>query len=144
MPGPGTSENRFILELDGVPIIQASEVSGGMLEHTAVKLYESNRANPHLVRGNYEVKDLTVKQGHAINGAGDAFFLWMELYIKGLDPEKRSCRLIIMDETGLIPDSIYQLTNCVPKQFGPDSHNASGTNPSYFSFVITPEDMLLV
>lgn len=140
----GTSEGRFLVEFDGVVACAASEVSGIMLDHTPFELYVGNKPNPHLGRANYKAGDVVIKQAHALNQEGSEMFAWFRNYIKGNFAEKRTMRLLVMDEEGKTPVAIHEMTNCVPKKIEEDSHNASSNNASYFKLTIQPEDIDMV
>lgn len=138
--GNGTHENRFLIEIDGVTAVRAAECSGLDFEHTPAKLYESNRPNPNLVRGNYEIKEISFKQGEALNDTGTEFFQWLYDFSNGLDMSRKNCRVIVMDESGLSPEVTYNLSACVPTKQGPESLNAGGTNAHLFHFGLMAED----
>jgi phage tail-like protein len=137
----GTGQNRFLIELDGVTAIRASEVSGGKLKHTPFSLHESNRANPHKGRGNYEVEEVVVKHAHALNETGQEFFSWLIAFARGDEVERRTMRVIVLDEDGRTPVTTYEYLNCVPVTKGPESHSASSSDASMFEFTVAPEDM---
>ena len=144
MPGQGTHENRFLIEIDGVTAVRAAECSGLDFEQTPAKLFESNKPNPNLVRGNYEIKEVSFKQGEALNGTGDEFFQWLFEFSNGLDLSRRNCHVIVMDEDGLSPFAIYALVKCIPVKMGPGNLNASGTNASLFNFSLMAEDCIRI
>lgn len=140
----GTSEGRYIFEFDGVSAIRSSEVSGISKDHEEFELYESNRPNPRLGRGHFKCSDISVKHAHALNNTGLEVFRWMDSFVRGENVERRSGRLIVLDEDGRTPVDIYELELCIPKKFEADTHSAGGKNASYFKFVIRPEDMRLL
>lgn len=141
MPGQGTHENRYILELDGVAAVAASEVTMPGKDHTPFELYVGNRSNPILGGGNFKIGDLSFKHAHALNQAGTELFQWMDDYTGRIDLSKRNARLVVMDEDGQTPVAEYEMTECVPTSFKPEAHSASGTNASMFSFSLRPTDM---
>lgn len=140
----GTSEGRFLIEVDGISAIRAAEVSGVSKDHEEFELYESNRPNPHLGRGHFKCGDISVKHAHALNEAGLEFFRWMDDFVRGNNVERRSARLIILDEDGRTPVDIYELERCIPKKFEAETHTAGGKNASYFKFTLRPEDFRLL
>jgi phage tail-like protein len=141
MPGRGTSEGRYLVEIDGVPAVRASEVNGIRFDHTEFKLYVGNDPMPLKGRGHFEVSDVTIRHAHALNGAGDDLFQWMRDFRNGDNVERRGMRFVVLDEDGQTPVATYELINCIPKQFEVDSHTGGGTNPSYFRFMVSAEDL---
>jgi phage tail-like protein len=140
----GTSEARYLIEIDGITAIESSEASGLKKTHEEFELSVSNRPNPILGRGNFKVEALTIKHAHALNSVGEEYFEWFEGYIHGVNVEKRSARLIILEQNGDTPTAIYELIDCVPLTLEPQTHTAGGRNASYFNFSIRPEDMRLL
>jgi phage tail-like protein len=139
----GTAASRYVVEIDGVAAIRASEVSGVGMEHTLVELHVGNRPNPILVRGNFKVNEVTFKHGHALNSAGVETMAWMQGFINGDVVERRNMRLVIMDEDGLSPVAEYDMSGCVPTKFMVETHQGNANDPSYFSFSLRPEDLRL-
>src|SRR6266700_278102 len=105
----GTHENRYLLEIDGITAVSASEVTMPGLEHTPVELYVGNRPAPFLVRGQFKVSDLTFKHASALNLIGDELFTWIRAFIDGLDMNRRTARFVVMDEDGVTPLDVYEL-----------------------------------
>lgn len=137
----GTHEGRYLLEIDGVAAIRASEVTMPSKEHTPVELYVGNHPNPTLSRGNFKVGDLTFKHATALNQTGQELFQWADDYMDGVDVGKRGARFIVMSEDGLSPLEEYELQECVPTSFKPETHSASGTGASMFTFGLRPTNM---
>lgn len=138
-----TSEGRYLIEVDGITAVESTEVSGVNKTHQEFELFISNRPNPILGRGHYKCEKITVKHGHALNSAGEEFFAWFDGYINGTNVEKRNARLIILEEDSDTIAAIYELEECVPIMFGPDTHTAGGNNASYFRFEFRPTNMKL-
>lgn len=139
-----TSQNRFIFEIDGMPAIVATEVTLGSVKLTPFKHQPGNQPNPDLGRGNFEVEELTVKHAHGVGQTEFVFGTYFEAYKRGIVTEKLNCRLLIMDEGGLIPIQQWDLIACIPTTFKPEAHTGTGTEVSQFSFGLTPTDMRLV
>jgi phage tail-like protein len=137
----GTSESRYLVEVDGVTALDVSEVSGFGKKHTPFKLSVGNRPSPILGRGNFEIEEVTFKHAHALNNAGQEFMQWLEDFTDGIDTSRRSARVIVLDEDGQSPVAQYELLDCVPTSFKIETHTAGGNNPSYFSFMLMPENM---
>ena len=98
----GTSAGRFIFEFDGVAAVRASEVTGIGVMHEEFEFYESNRPNPHIGRGHYKCDKLKVKHAHALNSTGREVFQWFRQCVKEGNVERRSGRLIVLDEDGAL------------------------------------------
>jgi phage tail-like protein len=140
----GTSEGRYIFELDGVSAIRSSEVTGVGKNHEEFELYESNRPNPTLGRGHFKCDKIKVKHGHALNQTGAEVFVWMDDFLNGLNTERRNARLIVMDEDGRSPVATFTLRRCIPISYMADTQTAGGKNANYFNFEIRPEDMEMI
>ncbi|HEY6334096.1 MAG TPA: phage tail protein [Blastocatellia bacterium] len=139
MPGQGTSEARYIIEMDTVPVIAATEVSGLDMKHTPAKFFPSNQPFPNLPRGNTECDEVKVKHAHALNSAASNVWSWFQAFVLGYGVQRITFRFIVLDEDGLTPIATYTCTNCDPTSFGADSHNAGGNNASFFNFSIKPQ-----
>lgn len=144
MPGRGTSEGRYLVEIDGVTAVRATEVSGLKLQHDAFELHEGNKPNPSVGRGNFKVPEITVKHAHALNETGTEVMQWLQDFIRGVDLTRRGMRMIVLDEDGISPVSTYELQDCVPCDYTVETHSGGGNNPSFFSFMIRPEDMQML
>ena len=141
MSGRGTSEGRYLIELDGIAAVRATEVSGLKIELDNFELYEGNKGNPSYGRGHFKVGEVTVKHAHALNQTGAEFLSWLQDFARGIAVERRGARFIVLDEDGSTPIEDYELLSCIPKMFQVESHTAGGNNPSFFTFSIQPEDM---
>jgi phage tail-like protein len=146
MPPP--NEGNFLIELDGVPVLMASEVNGLRLDHTVTVTRVGNRPGPIKSRGHFDVDDVTVKHAHAVPGAEQAaaaVWAWFRSVTLGIGlVERRTLRVVVMDETGRTPERYYDLINCLPRTFGEDTHTAGGNNPATFTFSVAPDDMILL
>ena len=142
--GFGTSETRYLVELDGITALAVSEISGFGKKHTPFKLNVGNRPNPILGRGQFEVEELNLKNAHALNQTGREYMQWLDDFTEGIDNSRRSARVIVLEEDGVSPAAIYELQDCVPTMFKVETHSAGGNNPSYFSCGLMPENMRLL
>src|SRR5436853_3597657 len=116
------SEGRYLIEIDGITSIEATEATPPSKDHSKVELHVGNRANPILLRGNFKCSDFSMKHAHSLNAAGDEFFKWLDDFVSGRNVERRSARFIVMDESGQFPAQIYEMQECVPSSFKPESH----------------------
>jgi hypothetical protein len=139
--GRGTTEGNYLIEIDGITAVRAMNVSGGGLNQTPTLVPEGNKPNPNVVRGTYEIAEVTVKQATALNDTGREFFAWLFDFCKGFTTERRGARLIELDEDGLTPVHIIDWIDCVPTSFDPDDRAARGNNQASFSFKFKPEDI---
>lgn len=137
----GTSTGRYIVEFDGVSAVRSTEVSGVGIDHTPFELWESNRPNPHNGRGHFKVDEIKVKHGSALNSTGEEVFQWVKDFVEGRDVERRTFRLIKLDEDGRSPIETWECYECVPKKFSSENSTAGGNDAAYFSFSILPEDL---
>jgi len=140
----GTHEGRYLLEIDGVSSIRASEATMPGKDHTPFELYVGDQPNPLLGRGNFKVDVLTLKHAHALTQAGEELFRWADDFMDGVDLSRRGARFIVLDESGQSPVAEYELQECVPTSFKPETHSASGTNASMFTFALRPTNMRLI
>ena len=136
-----SSENRFVVEVDGVTAITATQATPGGIKQTPFKHQPGNQPNPTHGRGNYEIEEFTFKHATAHGNAGAQLRQWLVDYIKGRSVTKRSVRFIVMDEAGRRPVETYELIDCVPTMYKPEQHTGSGTNVSEFSFSLQPDDV---
>jgi phage tail-like protein len=137
----GTHEGRYLLEIDGVTAVRASEVTMPGKDHTPVELYVGNQPNPILVRGNFKIGDMTFKHATALNLAGEELFQWADDYMDGVEVGKRGVRFVVLSEDGFTPVEEYELQECVPTSFKPETHSASGSGASMFTFGLRPTNM---
>lgn len=142
--GEGTRENRYLVEIDGISQIRASEATMPSKEHTPVEFYEGNKPNPNLLLGNFKVEDMTFKQAHGLNETESQVSQWLDDFVDGVNVTRRGARMIVLSEDGATPIAEYELQRCVPRSFKPEPHTASGTNASMFTFALRPENMVKV
>jgi phage tail-like protein len=142
--GQGTNASRYILEIDGVTSLIASEVTMPDMEHTVTELHVGNEANPRLLRGNFKIGELTFKHATAVNESGRELMAWIQDFVQGTDVTRRTVRFIVMDESGLTPVDEYELQDCVPTRFKPETHNASSNEASMFTFGLRAANMVML
>ena len=144
-PGQGTTKSRFVVEIDGVSSIRASKVAGlEAIKHTPGKLNLGNEPNARLMRGNYEVGEVTVTHASSLNGSGDEFFQWIRNFVRGTAVERRGARVIQFDEDGTTIVDIWELRRCVPTSIKSEDKEAGSNDPDYFTFGLQPEDSMKV
>lgn len=140
----GTSAGRYLVEMDGVSICRASEVSGLGLKHEPFKIPVGDRANPIIGRSNYEANDITVKHAFALNKTGREVFAYFKNYVKGLTVEKRTFRLIQLDEDGRGVVAVWEASECVPLEFNQEQNKGDSNDAAYFTFKLKPTDLDLI
>jgi phage tail-like protein len=136
----GTNEGNYLVEIDGVTAVRAMKVSGGGLKHTPTIISEGNKARPSVVRGNYEVDELSIQQASALNDTGRELFDWLRDFATGDAVERRGIRLVTLSEDGQTPVEVWDYIDCVPTGFQPDDRTARGTNAASFTFTVKPSD----
>lgn len=140
----GTSSGRYLVEIDGVSACRASEVSGIGLKHEPFKIPVGDRANPILGRSNYEANEVTIKHAYALNRTGRELFAYFGAYVKGLTVEKRTVRLIQLDEDGFGTVAVWELSECVPTEFTQENNKGDSNDAAYFTIKFKPTDADLV
>lgn len=140
--GKGSNEGNYLIEIDGITAVRAMNVSGGGMDMTPTLTPEGNRPNPHIGGGPYEIAEITVKHATALNETGREFFSWAYDYAKRRTTERRSVRLIELDEDGATPVHTWEWIGCVPTSIAPDDRSARGNNSASFTFKLKPEDIL--
>jgi phage tail-like protein len=139
----GSNEGNYLVEIEGITSIRAMNVSGGKVNHTPTLINQGNKSNPNVARGNYEVDEVTIKQATALNDTGREFFAWLYETIKGIGViERRTLRIIELNENGTTPVQTWEYINCLPTSIQPDDRAARGQNAAAFTFTLKPEDVL--
>jgi len=142
--GRGTHENRYLIEIDGIGQIRATEATMPGKDHTPVELYLGNEKNPLLLLGNFKVEALTIKHASALNETRREFSQWLDDFLAGTDLQRRTARMIVLEEDGQTPVDEYELQECVPTSFKLETHSASGTGASMFTMGLRPENMVAI
>lgn len=138
----GTHAGHFLVEMDGVTAIEATEVTGLKLTHEPFEIRTGNRAMPIYGRGKSKIEPVTLKHAKALNAAGREIFQYFSDYVNGLIVEKRNFRVIQLEEDGFTTHAVYDAVDCVPKEFSCDQ-KADGNEPAYYSVVLQPTDLFV-
>lgn len=133
-----SSENRFLLELDGFGPISALDATMPGKTHTPVEHQPGNQAEPELLRGNTKTEELTLKHAHGVGNILAEFTAYFDNYIDGLRTDKLQGRFLVMDESGLVVQETYELQDAVPTQLKPEQHTGTGTGVSAFTIGLRP------
>ena len=139
------SENRYAVEIDGIPPFRSTKVTGGSEKHEAVKSYSSNEPRPRIGRGNTEPGEtnITIQSG-LFDNAIKAFSKWARDFNNGTDVTCRSGRYITYDETGRTPIETHELLDCIPIEVKPDDKSSDGKNAATVTVTILPSETRLV
>lgn len=139
----GTHSGHFLVEMDGVSVIEATEVTGLKKVHEPVEIKTGNRAMPTYARGKSKAEPITLKHAFALNRSGREIFQYFNAYCAGLLTEKRSFRVIQLNEDGFSTHGVYELIDCVPKEFAIEGNKADGSDAAYYTVVLQPTDMFV-
>lgn len=135
-----TSNGHFLVEIDGVTVIEATEFELGSVDHEPFELPVGNRPNPILGRAKYKVGECKLKQAYALNNEGIELFAYFKNYCSGITTEKRGIRVVQLAEDGFTPIGIHQFIECVPTKWQPEGKKADSKDASYFSISFRPTD----
>lgn len=133
------SENRYSVELDGIPAFKATKVTGGDEKHEPVKTMVGNDPYALLGRGNVKPDDfvITIPSG-LYDNAIRALQLWIANYFDGVNTAPKSGRYITYDDAGKTPIETFELRDCVPVSLKPDDKSADGSNSATVTLTVTP------
>jgi hypothetical protein len=135
-----TSNGHFLVEVEGVAAIEASEFDIGGVKHEAFKIMVGNRPNGILGRGKFDVGDCKLKNAYALNGEGKQLFKYFREYTLGITTEKRNIRVIQLDEDGYTAVGIHHFIECVPTEYQPEGKKADSKDAAYFTISFKPTD----
>lgn len=133
------SENRFSVELDGIPAFKATKITGGEEKHEPVKTNVGNDPYAFLGRGTVEPEDvvITIPSG-LYDNALRALQLWITNYFDGVNTAPKSGRFITYDDAGRTPVETWELRDAVPVSLKPDDKSADGSNSATVTLTIKP------
>lgn len=133
------SENRYSVEIDGIPAFKATKITGGEEKHDMVKTNVGNDPYALLGRGKIEPEDvvITIPSG-LYNSALNALQSWFTRYFDGDDTAPKSGRYITYDDRGKTPVETWELRDCVPVSIKPDDKSADGSNTATVTVTIHP------
>jgi phage tail-like protein len=138
------AEGRFIVEINGIRAIVATEATPPGFKHTPVKYQPGNQHMPTYVRGNSEIEEFTFKHARAVGQVGQQLVGWLRAWASGTAVERLTARFITMDETGRTPVETWELVDCLPTQYKPETSSGTGTNVAAFTFGLQPSDARLI
>ena len=137
----GVHSGFFLVELDGVTALEATEVSGIQLTHEPTEIPVGTREKPIYSRGKSKVEPVTVKHAKSLNNSGREIFQWFNDFHRGLAVERRNLRVVQLSEDGKTPLETTDLIDCLPTKFKDEGNKADGKDAAYFSFEVQPSDI---
>lgn len=134
------SENRFGVEIDGIPAFKATKITGGGETHEPVKTMVGNNPYAKLGRGKVEPEPvvITIPSG-LYDTAIRALQNWVDQYNDGVNTVVKSGRYITYEDNGRTPIETYELRDCQPISMKPDDKSADGSNAATVTLTIQPE-----
>ncbi len=138
------TKNRFMLEIDGVATLVATDATPPGFKHTPGKYQPGNQPNPIHVRGNYEIEEFTFKHARAVGVQGRELVRWLMDFARGIIVVKRTMRFITLDETGRRPVEVWECRDCTPTMYKPDEASGPSNDIGVFSFSAQPDDAELL
>ena len=133
------SENRYSVEIDGIPAFKATKVTGGGEEHKPVKTMVGNDPYAQIGRGTIEPENVVITIPSGIyDNALRALDAWINRYMDGLDTAPKSGRYILYDDRGRTPVETREMRDCVPVSLKPDDKSAEGTNSATVTLTLMP------
>lgn len=136
----GIANAHYLVEVDGVAAVMASEVEIGGVKHEPFKINVGNRPNPILGRSTYEVEEVKIKNAYALNNEGESLFRMFETYILGTSVTKINMRVVALDQDGKTPVKTHEFIDCVPTMFQPENRKGDSKDAAYFTISFKPED----
>lgn len=140
MANQGISNANFLVEVDGVSALAATDFENGGVKHEHFKLMVGNRPNPYLGRNKFEVQEMKIKGAYALNRQGEELFQLFSDYIRGISTQKITLRVVALDEDGLTPYRTHECIECVPTMFQPDGRKADSKDAAMFTISFMPTD----
>lgn len=135
-----TSSNRYRVEIDGFPVIYATnadipEKRANLHTHQA-----GNQRNPEYGPSTYTVGEFTFRHATAKGNIDVLLDDWFNrVHRLGID-DKRNARVVIYDHSGRTPLRTWALRNCCPSNIKAGDHAGDSNDTSDFSFSLQPED----
>lgn len=136
------SENRFGVEIDGIPAFKATKVNIGEDKHEPVKTKVGNNPRSLLGRGNIEQSETTITIPSGLyDNSLRAIQAWIDAYNEGLNTAPKTGRVITYDDTGRTAIETIELRDCVPVSLKPDDKSADGNNSATMTLTILPYEV---
>lgn len=133
------SENRFAVELDGIPAFKASKVTVGEEKNTPVKTMVGNDPYALVAMGNVEVSETTITIPSGLyDTAIRALEAWVNAYFDRINTAPKSGRVITYDNNGRVPIETRELRDCIPVSLKMDDKSADGNNSATVTLTLQP------
>src|SRR5882672_2355373 len=100
MPDFGLSAGYFLVEIDGVTVLEATEVTGMELDHEGFSFEVGTRFFPINGRGKGKINPLTIKHARALNNSDSEIYQWVSDFVRGIAVVRKNVRIIQFDEDG--------------------------------------------
>lgn len=140
---PPTSSSRYRLEIDGFPVIFATNATLPAKKGNLHTHQPGNQLSPEYGSATVTIEELTFRVATG-NGEVDRLMdRWFDNFHRGLDG-KRNARLVIYDRTGRTPLRTWQMDNCCPTGVQPEEHAGDSDRTSEFTFTLQPESARIV
>lgn len=137
---PGAGNGYFLVEVDGVSAIEATECDIGGVKHEPFKIAVGNRPNPYLGRGKFEVEEVKLKGAYALTSQGEELFQAFNDYIRGFTTQQLSFRVVQLSEDGFSTLKVHEFIECVPTMFQPEGKKGDSKDAAYFTIAFKPTD----
>lgn len=138
-----TSAAKYRIEIDGLPVIYATEADLPGKKANLHTHQPGNQVNPVYGPSTIEVEEFTFKHATGQGNVDVQMDAWFDRFHQGLDT-KRNARLVIFDKTGRTPIRTWEMLNCCPTMVKPESHSGNSTDTSLFSFTLQPEQARII
>lgn len=139
-----TSANRYRVEIDGFPAINATNATIPETTATLHKHQAGNQRAPQHGPATYEVGEFSFRHATGQGNIDVALAEWFRrVHVDGV-VDKRNARLVIFDHTGRTPLRTWLLLSCLPTSIKPEDHEGESDRTSEFTFAIKPEDFRLL
>jgi phage tail-like protein len=133
-------QGNFLVEIDGVTALEATECTGGDLKHEPVEMSVGTREKPIYGRGKSKIEPVKLKHAKALNNSGAEIYQWFNDFHRGIAVDRRNLRVIQLDEQNTPVESTDYI-DCIPTNFTPVDHKADGKDAAYFSAEFQPSDI---
>ena len=139
-----TSANRYRVEIDGMPLIFATQATLPEFKASLHQHQPGNTTNPEYGPSTFTVSEFTFRHATGKNNVDRALMDWVRAFnVDGIE-DKRNARVVVYAHNGRVPIRTYELRNCCPISFKPEDHAGNSDNTAEFSFGLQPEDFDLV
>lgn len=139
---PPTSAAKYRVEIDGMPVIYATNAE---LPEKRANLHTHQPGNQlSATHGSATIQfgEFTFRHATGDGEVDRRMDRWFEDFHAGRDA-KRNARLVIFDRTGRTPLRTWEMIDCLPVMVKPEDHAGDSDRTSEFSFTLQPESARL-